>query len=149
MIEAMAMHVPVVATGDDTGFIRHGVNGLFFRKFDPKVVGSSIIQLLDDPKRLDKMSKNARHFSEKKLSSKSAASVVAKNWYELVKKQNLKIRPFSPITFCKDIILHVFFSRQSVQDALFWAVWNNFLDKYLRNIGKVYSTQISQGAGSG
>ena len=37
VIEAMAMHVPVVVTGDDTGFIRHGVNGLFFRKFDPKV----------------------------------------------------------------------------------------------------------------
>ena len=73
----MAMHVPVVGlemTLDHSPWCQQPV----FRKFDPKVVGSSIIQLLDDPKRLDKMSKNARHFSEKKLSSKSAASVVAK-----------------------------------------------------------------------
>ena len=44
----------------------------------------------------------------------------------LSKKQNLKIRPFSPITFCKLQSCTPFSVAKACRMLSLWAVWNNF-----------------------
>lgn len=84
VIEAMSMGKPVLACGEDKGFVRDSRNGLFFNKFDTQLIGDSIIQLLGDPSRLEKMSSEAARFAKINFSSQKAASVVANQWMDII-----------------------------------------------------------------
>jgi glycosyltransferase involved in cell wall biosynthesis len=83
VIEAMSMGRPVLACGELPGFVESGKNGIFFEKYDPNAIGSTIIKLVSSPDQLRALSENARSYALKKFSEGKAERAVEQVWREL------------------------------------------------------------------
>lgn len=84
MLEAMAIGLPVVCTDCPIGgartVIKNNINGILTPVGDDKKFADAIIDLLSNPKKADKLGKNASLLREK-----LSAEIIAKKWEKLLK----------------------------------------------------------------
>ena len=84
MLEAMAIGLPVVCTDCPIGgarmIIKNNINGIHTPVGDDKKFADEIIDLLSNPKKADKLGKNAGLLREK-----LSAEIIAKKWEKLLK----------------------------------------------------------------
>ena len=83
VIESMLMGLPVIACGDAPGFVIHNSNGLFFEEFDANIIGSNIVDLLERPDNLNRMSKSARSFALENFASGLSEKAIKEVWMRL------------------------------------------------------------------
>ena len=84
MLEAMAIGLPVVCTDCPIGgarmVIKNNINGILTPVGDDKKFADAIIDLLSNPKKADKLGKNASLLREK-----LSVEIIAKKWEKLLK----------------------------------------------------------------
>jgi glycosyltransferase involved in cell wall biosynthesis len=81
VLEAMVHGLPIVATavGDMEDLVKHGINGYLIRVNDIENAAAGVIKILNDEKRYNQMSKNARKSAQNMLSV-STVEHVAEEW---------------------------------------------------------------------
>ncbi len=79
IIEAMSLGLPVLATGDNRGFV-NSKNGIYLKKYNPKLVAKEIVKLSLNKNKYLKISKEAKKYIRTLCDSKMNSNKVLKFW---------------------------------------------------------------------
>ena len=87
LIEAMLLSTPVIASrsGGHTEIIEDGVNGMLFNPDDSTAMAETIIDLLSDIKKIEKIVDVAKKFAVQNFSADVHARAILKTYMDLVK----------------------------------------------------------------
>lgn len=83
IIEAMSLGLPVLATGNNRGFINEK-NGIFIKNYNSRIIANEIIKLYTNKNRYRKMSKEAQNSINSKCDSKLNTKIVLKFWNNIL-----------------------------------------------------------------